>query len=44
MAGGLNPLLIPSGIVAAVMAALDMDEYWTPYFNPNFSLGTRITA
>lgn len=33
VAGGLNPLLIPSGIVAAVMAALDMDEYWIPYFN-----------
>ena len=33
VAGGLNPMLIPSGIVAAVMAALDMDEYWIPYFN-----------
>ncbi len=33
VAGGLNALMIPSGIVAAVMAALDMDEYWIPYFN-----------
>lgn len=33
VAGGLNALMIPSGVVAAVMAALDMDEYWIPYFN-----------
>ena len=33
VAGGLNALMIPSAVVAAVMAALDMDEYWIPYFN-----------
>lgn len=33
VSGGLNALMIPAAVVAAVMAALDMDEYWIPYFN-----------
>jgi hypothetical protein len=31
--GGLNALMLPLAVVAATMAALDMDEYWIPYFS-----------
>ena len=33
VAGGLNALMLPLAVVAATMAALDMDEYWIPYFS-----------
>jgi hypothetical protein len=31
--GGLNALMLPLAVVAAAMAAMDMDEYWIPYFS-----------
>jgi hypothetical protein len=33
VSGALNPMMLPLGVVAATMAALDMDEYWIPYFS-----------
>ena len=33
VAGGLNALMLPLAVVAATMAALDMDAYWIPYFS-----------
>jgi hypothetical protein len=33
VSGGLNALMLPLAVVAATMAALDMDEYWIPYFS-----------
>jgi hypothetical protein len=33
VSGGLNVLMLPLAVVAATMAALDMDEYWIPYFS-----------
>ena len=32
VSGGLNAMMLPLAVVAATMAALDMDEYWIPYF------------
>jgi hypothetical protein len=33
VSGALNAMMLPLAVVAATMAALDMDEYWIPYFS-----------